>query len=287
MTENRALDLGGTVLFVDDQPARQASLLRLFAAYPAVRPLTAPGGRAALGILKRFPVDVLVACQNTPGLSGNDLLSVCRRQYPEVEQVLLPQPWKQETLKKRVRTALANASRQRRMARLQAWAGSAASRFPEAAELLARLQASDPPAVVHSWRVAEATRLFGEELGLNTADLYAAALLHDVGLKSPSQGEKLVLRLPGGPRIASWIRHHHERFDGSGFPDGQRGSSIPLGARVLRVADGYAEMAGTGATEAVCLQSIMQGAGTEFDPRIAKLFVMRVLQLAAAGKPPA
>jgi polar amino acid transport system substrate-binding protein len=96
-----------------------------------------------------------------------------------------------------------------------------------------------------------------------------------------------VLRLPGGPRIASWIRHHHERFDGSGFPDGQRGSSIPLGARVLRVADGYAEMAGTGATEAVCLQSIMQGAGTEFDPRIAKLFVMRILQLAAAGKPPA
>ena len=278
MTENRALDLGGTVLFVDDQPARQASLLRLFAAYPAVRPLTAPGGRAALGILKRFPVDVLVACQNTPGLSGNDLLSVCRRQYPEVEQVLLPQPWKQETLKKRVRTALANAG----MARLQAWAGSAASRFPEAAELLARLQASDPPAVVHSWRVAEATRLFGEELGLNTADLYAAALLHEVGLR-----EKLVLRLPGGPRIASWIRHHHERFDGSGFPDGQRGSGIPLGARVLRVADGYAEMAGTGATEAVCLQSIMQGAGTEFDPRIAKLFVMRVLQLAAAGKPPA
>jgi HD-GYP domain-containing protein (c-di-GMP phosphodiesterase class II) len=120
----------------------------------------------------------------------------------------------------------------------------------------------------HSDRVADIAERLGERLGLDPRelrDLDYAARVHDIGkvgvpdtvLQKPGPldpheravveshsvlGADLVARIPGLGRVARIVRHHHERFDGSGYPDGLRGRDIPLAARILAVADAYAAM---------------------------------------------
>jgi len=319
------LDPVGTVLFVDDEPFVLSALLRVFARIPSVRPLIVPSGNAALDVLKRFPVDVIVTDQNMPGITGNGLLATCSRMYPTMARVLLTghadrqtvsvaatdgaadfvfaKPWDDEVLTSGILSALAKAGKRRRSAQLQLWGGRATDRAQTTAEdLVTEMESRDPAVASHCWRVAEFTRLFGEEVGLSAIDLYVAALLHDIGKvmseekdalpqgepgdSHPITGQTIVLRLTGGARIAPWIRNHHERFDGSGFPDALRAGAIPLGARVLRVVDAYDKLGLTGMKPDDALQSIMQNAGAEFDPRVANRFVMNALELAAAGRPP-
>jgi response regulator RpfG family c-di-GMP phosphodiesterase len=74
------------------------------------------------------------------------------------------------------------------------------------------------------------------------------------------------------------IRCHHERFDGSGYPDGLRGEAIPLLSRILFVADTYDAMASDRAyrkrvPEPRIIETIEQGAGTQFDPTVVSLFL--------------
>jgi HD-GYP domain-containing protein (c-di-GMP phosphodiesterase class II) len=69
------------------------------------------------------------------------------------------------------------------------------------------------------------------------------------------------------------INHHHERFDGRGYPDGLRGEEIPLLARVLAVADAFDSMIrdrpyGYGISQEAALKEVEDNAGTQFDPRI-------------------
>ncbi len=74
------------------------------------------------------------------------------------------------------------------------------------------------------------------------------------------------------------VRHHHERFDGGGYPDGISGETIPLVARVVSVADAFdalirARPGVRGATEGEALQEIERGSGTQFDPGVVRAFL--------------
>lgn len=116
----------------------------------------------------------------------------------------------------------------------------------------------------HSRRVARHAVRTARKLGLSpheVARIRTAAEVHDVGklytpraiLNNPGSltyGELALIRLHatdgarmagavGGPRIAAIVRHHHERVDGGGYPDGLAGSAIPLGARIIAVADTF------------------------------------------------
>jgi putative two-component system response regulator len=117
----------------------------------------------------------------------------------------------------------------------------------------------------HSERLGECAVQFGESLGLGEQelqDLRIACLLHDIGKvavpdsillkpglldpeemeivkQHPVVGEKICAPLKSLRRILPVIRHHHERMDGSGYPDGLRGQQIPLHARILQIADIY------------------------------------------------
>jgi HD-GYP domain-containing protein (c-di-GMP phosphodiesterase class II) len=87
----------------------------------------------------------------------------------------------------------------------------------------------------------------------------------------PAAGAELVGRIEGMDPIIPWIRHSHERIDGNGYPDGLKGEAIPLGARILHVADAYDSMTSKRTyRQAMSLQEALTelraGAGTQFDP---------------------
>jgi diguanylate cyclase (GGDEF)-like protein len=139
--------------------------------------------------------------------------------------------------------------------------------------------------------IARRLRWDGDALSL----LGIAGMLHDVGkitlperiLRGPDVltpderdrelrdhaivGAELVTRVEGLEPAATWIRHCHEHWDGSGYPDGLRGEAIPLGARILHVADAFASMTGRRAyrdslSPDAALEELHGQAGLQFDP---------------------
>jgi diguanylate cyclase (GGDEF)-like protein/putative nucleotidyltransferase with HDIG domain len=164
--------------------------------------------------------------------------------------------------------------------------------------LSATVDARDAYTAGHSRRVQQLALAVGRELGLSQAELDLlghAALFHDIGklaipdailLKPASltedewelmqrhadEGARIIDRLGFLNDAVPAIRHHHERFDGTGYPDRLKGEEIPLGARIIHVADALDSMlttriyrAARPATEA--LDELRHAAGTQFCPR--------------------
>jgi HD-GYP domain-containing protein (c-di-GMP phosphodiesterase class II) len=173
--------------------------------------------------------------------------------------------------------------------------------------------AGDPYMAGHSSRVAAYAQQIGRSMGLPAHELLLlslAAAFHDIGhlatpayiLRKPSvlaenemeevrihpvRGAEVFAGEPGLAEIARAIRHHHERYDGSGYPDGLRGEEIPLLSRIILVADTYEAMIhhrpyrrALPAEEAV--RRLQESAGSQLDPEIVKLFV-GILAAEAAG----
>ena len=156
-------------------------------------------------------------------------------------------------------------------------------------------------------RVGQYARRVGEILELEPetlAMLELAGSLHDVGKdmiseriidkpgpltdaeweairKHPEFGEA-VAREEGHPdNVGEWVRHHHERFDGSGYPDHLEGEEIPLGARILAVLDAYVGMTSPRPYRPpipaeVALEELEHAAGKHFDPQVVDVFVRLV-----------
>ena len=138
----------------------------------------------------------------------------------------------------------------------------------------------------------------GERLGMGDRELAMlrlAAILHDVGKVSVPEdilrkrgplsidefehvkahaaaGADIVAHVDGLSRVSDWIRHSHEHVDGTGYPDGLKGEAIPLGSRVLLVADAYEAMTsarpyGPPLPPDLALNELRMSAGTQFDIR--------------------
>lgn len=97
-------------------------------------------------------------------------------------------------------------------------------------------------------------------------------------LRHAEVGSVIVSRTQEYRLTASIVRHHHEHWDGSGYPDGLAGQEIPLGARVIAVADAYDAMTTdrvyrTAMSRAAAIEEIRRGAGSHFDPMVVNAFL--------------
>jgi putative two-component system response regulator len=165
------------------------------------------------------------------------------------------------------------------------------------------VEARDRHTIHHAERVGRYAQAMGEAVGLHSEDndlLYEGGVLHDLGkiaiadaiLLKPgplneqefarmrehsAEGERICLSLRSVADYLPIIRHHHERVDGAGYPDHLRGSAIPLGARIVAIADAWDAMisdrpyrAGLGRDEA--RRRLASGSGKQWDAAIVELF---------------
>ncbi len=170
--------------------------------------------------------------------------------------------------------------------------------------LAAAVEAKEAHTIRHTRRVADAARQIGTRLGMNEEELeqlYRGAILHDVGKigiqdsilakpgpltpeelvkvrEHPQIGVDIVRPLRSTTDLMPTIRHHHEWFDGRGYPDGLRGQEIPVHARVVAVCDAYDSMvsdrpyrAGRSVDETVRI--LQAGAGRQWDPELVAIFL--------------
>ena len=159
----------------------------------------------------------------------------------------------------------------------------------------------------HSWKVAEHCVAIASRLGWSEHDLellQMAAILHDVGKVSipdhilrkrypltekeweairlnPVRGAEMVSRIQGLEAIVPWVRHSHERPDGTGYPDGLEGDAIPQACRILHIADAFDAMVSgrpyrRPMSDDEALEELRRCAGTQFDPQFVELFAAQL-----------
>src|SRR5712671_1308529 len=157
---------------------------------------------------------------------------------------------------------------------------------------------------VHSTRLAEWGMRVGQELGLEEAELQnleVAALLHDIGKvgipdailrkpgrldpdeyalmkKLPEYGWAVLRMLPGFERAALDILHHHESFDGKGYPAGLKELEIPVVSRIVSVIDAFDAMVSSrpyrvGLPSEEAVRRLILASGTQFDPVVVQCFL--------------
>ena len=171
------------------------------------------------------------------------------------------------------------------------------------------VEAKDSGTEAHVERVARSARALGEAVGLagDALDsLYFGAIVHDIGkvgvpdvvLLKPgallphevelmrrhvSIGVEIAGQLRSAASVIPIIKHHHERFDGGGYPDRLAGAQIPVVAMIVAICDAYDAMTSDrpyrrAMPSASAVSELWSGAGTQWDPQLVSLFMTRVLQ---------
>ena len=191
-----------------------------------------------------------------------------------------------------------------------AWCGQLFISVHQFAEALGKaVDVRDHYTRTHSVVVAEVAQYLAAALGLpaaRCAEVHVAGHLHDLGKigvpdrvlrasgplgpaewreirRHPELGYEILrhvplLARPGG--IAEMVLHHHERYDGSGYPHGLRQDEIPLGARIIAVADGFSAMVDDrvyrkGLSEGLVFAELARCAGSQFDPEVVAVACRR------------
>jgi HD-GYP domain-containing protein (c-di-GMP phosphodiesterase class II) len=176
-------------------------------------------------------------------------------------------------------------------------------------DLVGSIDAHDGYTAGHSEEVVEWSCIVGERLRLSLPDLLElelGALLHDVGKvrlpeailqkpgaldpaertlvnRHPVWGAELLAGVAGLEPVATIVRFHHERWDGTGYPDGLRRDRIPIASRIIAVCDAYQAMTSKRAYRralppAASASQLCAGSGTQFDPAVVECFVEMLME---------
>jgi putative two-component system response regulator len=270
---------GQRVLVVDDESACSRLLVRLLT--PEFHVDVATDGETALTTINLTPPDIILLDVGLPGMNGIDVCRAIKRapttRLTPVVLVtgqggrehrlagidagaddFLEKPFDTEQMKARIRS----------LTRLKRYTDELDSAESVIMSLALTVEARDPYTEGHCERLSSYAVALGAALGLSNDDLGALSrggFLHDVGkigisdallLKNgrltreeyervkqhPVIGERLLGDLRSLAPVRPIVRHHHERLDGSGYPDGLRGAEIPLLAHVVSIVDAFDAM---------------------------------------------
>ena len=267
----------GTILVADDQ-AQNRELLEEVLSSQGYNVITVADGVEALDYIHKTPIDLAILDVMMPRLSGFEICRKIRTN-PETDLIpviiitvlsgkqdridgikagaddFLTSPVDRVELLTRVRSLLKLKSRTDELERAETVLFS----------LARSIESKDPYTHGHCDRLAERSAALGARIGLPEEQITAlrrAGIVHDIGkigvpdsiLLKPAEldpdewrlvkehpvlGERICAPLKSFRLVLPIIRHHHEKYDGSGYPDGLRGEEIPITARVLQTVDVY------------------------------------------------
>ena len=303
------------MLVVDDERANR-ELIRVYLHDVDCDVLEACRGENALDVIRRQRVDLILLDINMPGPDGFEVCSQVKR-APETRLVPVVIVTGRSALDDHVKALDAGAddfivkpvrkpelvARVRSLLRVKALYDRLDDSDRVIFTLAAAVEAKDDYTEAHTERVAISARRLGQSMGLGEAALdalYRGGMIHDIGKigipdailrktgalsveetqlmrRHPLIGERIVSGLRSADALRSIIRHHHERIDGHGYPDGLAGDDIPLLARIVAVCDAYDAMVSErpyryGHRPEHALAELRAGAGTQWDSEIVTIF---------------
>jgi len=320
------VELKPVVLVVDDGAANR-EVIRMYLSTIDCEVRLAGDGIAALEMIDRDPPDLVLLDVRMPGMDGYEVcrrikstprgkllpvvmitgLSQTKHRVAALEagaDDFMTKPVEAAELIARVRSAL----------RLKELYNTLDSAEHVIFSLATAVEAKDSFTEQHTQRVGESARLLGQRLGLpeNTLDtLYRGGMIHDIGkigvsdaiLHKPGPldpieipqmqahvaiGESIVKPLQSTSGLLPIIRHHHERFDGGGYPDHLRAREIPRAARIVSVCDAYDALVNDrpyrlrrSTAEAIAV--LRAGAGTQWDPETVELLASELPSIQHLG----
>ena len=314
--EREELDAPGRIMIVDDSQAASRALADLLELSNHTIELI-PDGRAALNALARQQPDLIILDVQLPDLDGYFICNTIKRnpatwQIPIIMVTVegeraarlqgieagaddyLQKPVDPQELDARVRALLRTKRRNDHLEEAEAVIFA----------LARAVEAKDSYTEGHLQRLALYSVVIGERVGLGAEALGAlrfGALLHDVGKVgvdeliirkggplTPAEyrtmqqhtliGERIVQPLRLAAAVGPIVRHHHERWDGRGYPDGLAREQIPLGARIVAVADAFDAMTTQRPYNRIlsfdeAAERLRAGAGMYWDPKVVAVFL--------------
>jgi len=313
------------VLVVDDLQANH-SLIDAYLEPLGCDLVHASSGQAALEAVEAAGLDLILLDVQMPGLNGFEVCARLKRE-PSTRLVPIVMVTALSAVDDRVRALEAGAddfltkpvdrvelvARVRSLLRLKATYDRLEDSEQVIYSLARAVEAKDRYTQAHTARVAGSARRLGEILGLGEAvleDLYRGGVIHDIGkigvpdqilLKAralsssemaimrehPSIGEEIIRPLRSATSLRAIVRHHHESFDGTGYPDRLRGSDIPLLARIVAVCDAFDALVSDRpyrrrlASEQA-LEVLRRGAASQWDPQLVEIFTTQVATVQVA-----
>jgi putative two-component system response regulator len=310
-----ATELAARVLVVEDDPSIRA-LVRSILEREGFHPLLIADGETALRAVHEHDPDLVLLDVGLPGMDGLEVTRRLRLdpRFRALPVILLTaritmddmvagldagaddfirKPFQRAELLARMRSAL-------RMRRAIVGMETAQA---VVATLANAVEAKDLTTGGHCERLAVVVGRFGTQVGLNSAQLEAVAygaLLHDIGKigipeailakpgpltedewivmrRHPEIGERICQPLTFSQDLAPIVRHHHERWDGGGYPDGLLAEAAPIGARIVGLADAFDAMTHErpyrpAMSIGSAIDEIRRGLGRQFDPGLGLLF---------------